>query len=186
MLASEVCFSCFRLPTLPRGRAESSQNRTIALCLSVRMKRNSVASRFSFRWKVNDISGGQTGTCMDSRRNTHISSRLAHMLITGDSNRSGMRCRAIIRMLTHMLITTLQLGTGKIKKNASSRAFLSLLEHFIFELELFTQLKSILAGCTFTFVSEAFVVFFCVCVYISSFWLQSLEEVKTRERNKPR
>lgn len=40
--------------------------------------------------------------------------------------------------------------------------FFSLLEHFIFKLELFTQLKSILAGCTFTFVSKAFVGVFCV------------------------
>lgn len=40
--------------------------------------------------------------------------------------------------------------------------FFPLLEHFIFELELFTQLKSILAGCTFTFVSKALVLFFCV------------------------
>lgn len=80
------------------------------------------------------------------------------MLITGGRNRGGMRCRAIIRMLTHMLITTLQLGTGK---NVAT-VFFSLLAQFIFELELFTQLKPVLAGCTFTFVSKELVLFLCV------------------------
>lgn len=62
----------------------------------------------------------------------HTPCRLTHMLITADCIRSGIRCWTVSRMLTHILIITLQLQPQQ-KKKISAEHFcycFSLLVHF--------------------------------------------------------
>lgn len=62
---------------------------------------------------LTSLAGSQVHACIHAG----AAGRLTHMLITADCSRVGMRCWAIIRMLSHMLITTLQLR----RKAANSR-----------------------------------------------------------------
>ncbi len=61
----------------------------------------------------------------------HTACRLTHMLITADCNWSGMQCWTVIRMSTHILITTLQLQPHQKKPSTEHFSYcFSLLVHF--------------------------------------------------------
>lgn len=102
-----------------------------------------------------------------ARSHTETPGRLTHMLFTADCNRVGMRCWAIIRMLSHILITTLQLRLGA---TVLATAFHDFAQLWSWNCSHSRNLY--FAGCTFKFVHWVFF-FFCF-VYVPTSRLPSL------------